>query len=664
MKSAGLLAVCASLSVAASHASESGAIVSYFEPLQRLNIENTVPATQQKVQATVPVTLTFDALGRTFELRLEPNTRFFSNAARGALTDAIAIYRGNIAGDADSWARIVVAGGMPRGLIWDGEQMYAVEAPGDSAVQTSLPVIYRLADAYVAPGTMTCGTSASSGNAGQMFDKLVGELGEVMAKAPGATSQINLGAIGDFEFFGDKSASSETAILTRLNNVDGIYSEQLGVQISVEELQVFTAANDPFTDSTNPGDLLDELAEYRSNTPQQRNQGLTHLYTGRDLGSTTVGIAFTDALCRQFFGAGLTQSGNDATFDSLVTAHEIGHNFGAPHDGEPGSACEAEPETFLMAPRVNRNDQFSQCSIDQMQPNIDAAVCIFPLPSVDMTIEFNGTLPTALLGNSVTMTFDVTNNGTEQATTVAADVSLPNNVSFVSVDASQGSCTSGAGTVNCQIGTVPGVSTRTVTLTTRAATTGTGNFVATVSADADDNPNNNDETVPLTVDPAVDLVVNAIAAAQVSLNQSTSISADLENRSVLNASSVELSISLNNGLRADSATWSLGACTVTAQQIDCESDNFGGQSGATLDIDLTGTAAGQSTYSVSLSSTEADANEANNSASGTVTISDPAAASTDSGGGGAAGLISLVLLGCAARRRRSRARSQRLPTRY
>jgi uncharacterized repeat protein (TIGR01451 family) len=499
MNGVGLFA--AGFAVFASATSAAAVTVSHVEPLERLSIAAPPGSAQQKPGAAAPANVTFDAFGRTFDLQLEPNHRLLSDTARGQLSVAVAAYRGEIAGKPGSWSRIVIADGIPRGLIWDGAELFAVEAPGDNAVGSPAAIIYRLADVYVPPGAMSCAASTGSASAAKVYGDIVGELGQAMAKSSGATSQINIGAIGDFEFFNAKGGGSDAALLTRLNNVDGIFSEQLGVRIYVEELQVFTGATDPFSNTGSATGLLEELASYRHTTPNQRRLGLTHLFTGRKLDGSTVGIAYTNTLCAPGYGAGLTQSGSNVTFDSLVAAHEIGHNFGAPHDGVAGSACASEIAPFLMATSINGSDEFSGCSVSQMQPNIQGAYCLVPVATIDPAISLSGSLPAVALGANATATFNVTNTGTAQATGVAVEVSLPAHVSLESASASQGDCTAAAGAVSCNIGSIPGGSYRTVTIITTAIDTGTGDVQAIVMADADDDPANNEAIVPLKVEP-------------------------------------------------------------------------------------------------------------------------------------------------------------------
>ena len=522
-----------------------GVTISHFEPMERMSFQRNGVAVQQKLQNAQPVSLSFDAMGRSFELELETNSNLLRGMSRAALlADDVGVYRGRIANNPGSWTRIVVADGIPRGLIWDGRELFAVEAPDDGVMSSSGAVIYRLADVNIAPGAMSCGATAFPSNGNAMYETIVREFATVQ-NALGATEEIKLGAIGDFEFTSAIGGNAAAAIATRLNNVDGIFSQQLGVQITVETIETFSDPADPFSDVSNSSDFLDEVAGYRVATSAQNQQGLTHLFTGRYLDGSTVGVAFVGALCSTQFGAGLSEGVRGATVDSLIAAHEIGHNFGADHDGDPDGSCPAEGSTFIMAPSVSiNNDTFSPCSLGVMQAEAASASCITALPSIDMTVGTTGQPSSVLLGNAANLTFDVTNNGTLTATGVSAEITLPGNVSFVAAAASQGSCTSGASSVNCTLGTVGGSSGSTVTVTAATNAVGPATFAAVVSSDADDNPGNNQTTLQLSIDPAVNLVVGTPSSSQVALNQNTTVTATLQNSSSLTATGVEVTIAM------------------------------------------------------------------------------------------------------------------------
>src|SRR5262249_20458374 len=141
---------------------------------------------------------------------------------------------------------------------------------------------------------------------------------------------------------------------------------QLGVKISLAPPTLFRTTNDPFT-KTKASDLLSELKTYHQGSAAQLALGLSHLMTGRDLDGDTVGIAYIGTVCDGANASSLSEGRRPTTQSALIAAHEIGHNFGAPHDGETG-ACASTPQTFLMAPRLNGSDQFSACSIQQIQP--------------------------------------------------------------------------------------------------------------------------------------------------------------------------------------------------------------------------------------------------------------------------------------------------------
>ena len=649
-----IAAVCAAILSTTAEAGPGDITLSHYESLQQLNLRSAMASEANgapQSRTAAPLVMSFVALGRSFDLELEANSRLMQAARQNPNLDGVEVFRGELAGRPNSWARIVVTDGVPQGMFFDGQEMFAIEAPGDSVVTASEPIVYRLADAHIAPGSMSCGSMSMATTAAAALDGLVGEL-DVISQGPGAVQEIEMGAVGDFEFTSSEGgdAAAASAILNRLNMVDGIFSQQLGIQITVTQIDTFSSANDPFTDESESSLLLDELSAYRSAMPLQASTGLTHLYTGRDLDGSTVGIAWTGALCSNFFGAGLSEGSNNATFDSLVAAHEIGHNFGAPHDGESGSDCESETGAFIMAPSLNGSDQFSACSIVEMTDDIAAASCINPLPTVDMTVALRSST-TILFGASTDLEYDVTNNGGSDATGVSIDFTIPANLTLGAVTPSVGTCTSGAGTVSCTIGDFPSQSSRSVDISVDPASIGAGMVSATVSADFDERPANDQETLQLTVDPAVDLVANAPTGDRIRVEQTASISATLENRATFDATGVTLTVDLGNALQATSASWPLGACTVAAQQVTCQAAMFAAGSNSTVSISARGIAEGNPNLTASLTSAEADLVPGDNSANGRLEVRPL----KDDEGGGSTGPIFLALLvGLVAARRNRR----------
>ncbi len=641
--------------------------VSHFEPLSDLAVQAGTTAAgneSRKIVSASRVSVSFDALGRRLDLQLQENDRLMANLPAAALADGVRAYRGRLEDRSDSWARIVMFDGMPRGVVWDGTQMFAIESPGDSSLAISSPVMYRLSDLYIAPGTMTCGAKSLPSNAAQAYASMKAELGTfVESRGPGAISEITLSAIGDYEFTsaqgGDSAAAA--AITTRLNNVDGYFSEQVGIQLTLQYVETHSDVNDPFGDTLDSSSLLDEVSEYRLQTSAHNNRGLTHLFTGRDFNGSTVGVAWRGALCDNYFSAGVSEGNAGPTTDSLISAHEIGHNFNAEHDGQPGSSCENEPETFIMAASVNGSDQFSACSIGVMQAEAAGASCVTALPAVDVAISEESQVATVLLGADTDLDVAVSSNGTLAAANVAADFTLPAALSINSVATSTGSCTSGAGTVSCILGNLAGQSNHTITISTTPVAVGVGTVNASVTTtDNDERTVNNQDAFSVTVQPAVDLVVNAPSTAPVFVDNNTTVTATLENLSILEATGVTMSITLDAGLQANSATWSIGSCTVeNAQQIDCQASSFAAQSSSSLTVSATAVSLGSHDVSVSLSSPIADANPGDNSASGTVRVVSPDGDSgDDDDGGGSTGPLFLVLVGLAsalARSRRKRA---------
>lgn len=637
---------------------EDAVTVSYQEPLEQMQFGYAPAAGEQKPGLALARSLRFNAFGRRFDINLEDNRSLLGADQRALLGDRYQIYRGDIDGLANSWARLVIADGLPRGMLFDGAELWAIDVEGNSSTGQDKPFMYRLSDLQIAPGTMSCAGMSAVETGAELAKAVMSEVTANAAQGPGAVSEINIAVIADFEFTSDKGANTNAELLARMNNVDGIFSSQLGVQMNVNRIDTFAADDDPFT-TLDSGELLDELSEYRSNTAEQNANGLSHLFTGRNLDTNTVGIAWTGALCHPYFGASLTQATHNVPTDSLIAAHEFGHNFGAPHDGTSGSECESETGDFLMATSINGSDEFSSCSISQVQDDIaqasaGASACITPLPGTDVEVFGGSQSAPVLLGDSATVTFDTNSIGTDDASGVNIVVAVPAGITLDSVSATSGTCSSGAGTASCALGTITAGSGSTVTLTAATSVVGRFDFDATVTADSDANSNNNQATVQLNVDPAVDLVATASAAAQVTLNTSTTIRPRVRNSSSIAATNVTVTVTPNGGIDIDSASWPEGSCDIANNVATCDAGSLPARSDSTLEIGITGRSEGDRSYAVSVGASETDRNGSNNDVSGQVTVGAAVTVSqSNSGGsgGGSLGWLSLLFLMLVARRR-------------
>ncbi len=667
--------VCSAVTGSAFGLERADSQILYYEPLQLA-----APASGIGQQKSSPTReLQFDAYGRRFVVTLEPNDKLSTLIQRksGAGASDLVLYRGRINDAAGSWARVSIADGKIEGMLWDGSELYVIEPVED--LQGSLPAntpadpdataIFRLKDVLMAPGAASCGSDASTEarKGSDAYSSMLGELkgSPAVMQAVGATKRIEISALGDVLFmnrFGTE-AQARDEILRRLNNVDGIFSSQLGIEISVPSVDI----GDSLSATTSANSLLSELGDLRNRSPNLYSRGLTHLFTGRNLDGTTVGIAYVNNVCSRQFGVGLTESSNTRWVESLIAAHEIGHSFGAPHDGDSNEACASTPVgSYLMSPSINGSDKFSTCSLNIIKARAASASCVTALASADIAVDASlGTLKRPL-DDSFQWNLTVRNVGGMTTANARAEILLPPDLRIEDAVVTGGSCTSGAGVVLCELGDIAGGNSAVVNLTLRSEVATSHSISVNVSAANESNLNNNRGTGTISTLPDVDLAVNVQAPASIAAGTSFNATLSASNLSDNSAEAVTLTVALPEGVTASSATFGGTDCTVGNGSITCSLASLAPGASATGTATLNAATAGSAALQAQISSAQIDTVAANDTATATVSVTGSTMSATQSaspsggggggGGGGAAGpgLLALLLGVFALKKRQTR----------
>ncbi len=597
--------------------------IHYAEPVVLPGIPSLPASGVQKPSG--PAHTSFEAFGRRFDLQLESNDRVLRKLSAGdrAALPPHALYRGTVAGLPGSWVRLTRLPDGVHGLVFDGTDLYVL-AP-TSAVEDALDVplrgvakgatvIYRAADVDGGLGPDFCRVlqpPSGSGPAGSrataepaykaIFAELKANASAITAGLP--SKELDLALIGDTQLAA-AIAGTTGEMLARLNNVDGIFSAQVGVHVTSGFVNVLT--NNGGMTATAADQLLDQFETYRRATPQAASRGLSHLMTGRDLDGATVGIAYLGTLCSSQFAVSLSQTYQDTFYSSLIAAHEVGHNFGAPHDGAPG-ACSTTAQTYLMSPTINGSSTFSQCSLDQMAPKVNAATCLTAPTFADVAVEFASASIPAYTKQEIHVPVDVVSGGNLGIDQTVLTLSTSGSMAIRGASVPGGTCATEGSTWTCQLGTLAAGTRRQVDVVVRGDFISAATLLASVQARADTVPTNNDASVQVVFSSPADgslALSSSSLSAYVGQAQEFSITASNAGPLALENASVVMQ---NPGLFNVASAGGAGvSCTTTPAEISCTVGTIPPGESRRIDISLVGTRAWGNTVPVSIRSANDD----------------------------------------------------------
>lgn len=218
----------------------------------------------------------------------------------------------------------------------------------------------------------------------------------------------------DVEFFQLNGSSIENTVIdveTVMDAVEAIYERDTGITYEVTQIIVRPIEPDPYTAT----DVLTLLCQFRtewnaaplSSVPRD----VTHLLTGKNIDSNIIGAAFTGTVCnlqgrvngcpggRDDVAYGFSQSRFTVFLGSRValTAHELGHSWGAGHCDADSNSCHIMCSSLGACEGIfGENLKFGVQASDTITGFRNSADCLDDL-GVAPTVPFSDEFPSITL---------------------------------------------------------------------------------------------------------------------------------------------------------------------------------------------------------------------------------------------------------------------------
>ena len=327
-------------------------------------------------------------------------------------------YRGTIDELPGAVVSASIAGGTITATIRTPDGIYGVQ-PADTLTTTAGPgehVVFRSED-WIDREGVSCGAEDLMNTETRDTQASSGTIAATGLKV----AEVAIDA--DVEFFQLNGSSVDATVLdieTVMDAVEAIYERDTAITYEVTTIVIRTVEPDPY-DSANNSTILCEFRNAWNDAPETNiHRDVAHLFTGKNIDGSVIGTAWLSAVCnatgstcgnappvRESLAYGFSESRFTSAMTSRValTAHEIGHNWSAPH-------CNGDSDCHIMcsglggcAGLAGERLKFGSASTNSITNFRDTRTCLADLADPP-TIPFFDDFSTGVIDSAKWSYFD------------------------------------------------------------------------------------------------------------------------------------------------------------------------------------------------------------------------------------------------------------------
>lgn len=228
------------------------------------------------------------------------------------------------------YVRLTIAPGFIYGIIEADKGFYVIDQLKyflqDKNIEENNLIMYHTSEIYDQKGL--CGLSMdNNSNSKEM------EQDDISTASYDADCLIlEIATDADYEYYQAFGSNTNNRILGDINNIQPVYEDSFGMELTVVFQNVWDNINDPYHVTDPPQDVNDEIDVVWQNNFSHVKRDVIHLFTGKTFyifGGEVRGSADGNGtICQRETANSFTTN----TYQSFgVVAHELGHNLGALH---------------------------------------------------------------------------------------------------------------------------------------------------------------------------------------------------------------------------------------------------------------------------------------------------------------------------------------------